>query len=225
MLTSGTWLYITFGTALGIVTLIFAYRIAKTPRTDKINIGSLILYTFSVCFIAYLYATATSGGLLVEWQLLGFPSFSDRASKILEIGYIQAQSGNIYHWTNPYSRLDGQWEKVDEIKTDPSFPIFPSCDSGSLSFLPMKRDNFIDFKEACIYLGPGPSKTAYAIDDSGQVYLWFHGVGEYGGIERIIHTVVWGTYSCGFGIFLILLFAGVNFFKRKFRSQNQMEKI
>lgn len=129
----------------------------------------------------------------------------------------------IYHWTNPYSRLDGQWEKVDEIKIDPEFPIFPICKGGSLSFVPIKRKDFADYKEACIYWGPGLSKTAYAIDSEGRVYLWFHGIGEYGGMVPIISSISGGIYGCLFGLSLILIVAISKFLNRKLRPQHEGE--
>jgi len=208
MLESGTWLHITCGSLIGIVSTVFIYKTAKlSTGSNKIlsYFGFLVLYTLAISCIVYLYAIATSGGLLIQWQLLGFPSLSDKGVKILGVGYVQAKSGNIYHWTNPYSNGDGQWEQVEVAIENPELNVVSECRSNTLSFLPIKRKDFVDFKEACISWGPGPSKTAYAIDDGGRVYLWFHGTGEYGGIERIILPIFWGILSCGFGLLVILI--------------------
>ena len=223
MFESGTWLHITFGIALGIATTIFAYRttkILKLGKNIRSHIGSLILYTISVVFIVYLYATATSGGLLIQWQLIGHPSvFGEEGYKIIEVGYVKSQSGKIYHWTNPYSRLDGQWEQVDAITYDPEQSIVSECKNQTLSFLPRKRNDFVDFKKACVFWGLGSNTTAYGVDDRGDVYLWFQGGGEYSGLERVTDPIYGGVLSCGLGVLLTAMLAGINFLKHKISKE------
>lgn len=92
MFESDAWSYIIFGFTLGIISTLF---IVKVIKEETINIRILILYALTVSLVTFLYSSAASGGLLEEWQLLGFPSLTDKGAKVLEIGYVQAQSGNI----------------------------------------------------------------------------------------------------------------------------------
>jgi hypothetical protein len=230
MFESGVWLHIIFGVSLGIATTIFVYRIVKILKNNKSipsYVGSLVLFSLAISFVTYLYTSAISGGILIEWQPLGHPislvpEEGYKIIEIVEVGYMKSQSGKIYHWTNPYSRFDGRWEEVNAVVEDPEQKIVP-CNNLTLSFLPKKREDFVDFKKICVFWGLATYTTAYAVDERGEVYLWYQGFGEYSGLERVINTIYGGTLSCGFGVFLILVLCSTNHIRKKFQQQKQME--
>lgn len=221
MLGTSVWLHIFFGAVIGTLTTIFIYEIIKTIRSNKsieTKAGKLYLYVFSVSIVIFLYETAISGGFFVEWQSLGQPKVMKEGSKIIEIveiGYVKSQAGKIYHWTNPYSRFNGQWEQVDTVVEDPELRIIPDCKGFPLAFLPKTRKNFIDFKKACISSGLYTVKTAYAVDGYGEVYIWSYGNGEYSGFMRLIYPVYGCLLSFGFGIFFINIITKITHSKQK----------
>lgn len=219
MFEPGAWLHISFGFFLGVISTFYALAINKSlSQRDKILafIRKIIGYTISVSVTTFLYFVAIVGGVLEEWQPLGMPlPLSEKAVKIMGIGYVQTTSGSIYHWNNPYS-YEGEWEKVDEIKIDPSYRIYDSCSSITLWFLPIKRNNFIDYKKACITWGPGTSTIAFAINEGGAVYQWFNDSGEMEALIPIIFAIEASFAGFGFSIFILIVLMVANFI---FRTQ------
>jgi hypothetical protein len=222
MLPSGSWLHLTIGFLFGIITTVFAIKVSSQINkvfSVKSLISSLALYSFSIAVVSFFYASALSGGLLIEWKLLGFPEIGDPAVKVLEIGYVQGKSGNIYRDNQ------GILERVDAItQNEDDYYVIPTAGNcGTLSFLPIYKSDIIDSKSACIAWGPGIAKVAYSIDSGGRVYSWWHGVGEFGGIEKIFFPIGSAFDSCVFGVLIILVIALSNFIKNKRRKSNPME--
>ncbi len=96
---------------------------------------------------------------LTEWQSLGRPSFGDRALKLLDIGYVQAQSGNRYQFLY---RGDSKrhWEVAQEmVKEDSYLSAYPMKDCGTLFFLPVQMENVVDSKAVCMYTGHSAVKN------------------------------------------------------------------
>ena len=224
-LPSGSWLHITVGFVFGIAITVFTFVTAKLLKQNNATrkiIGALVLFSVSIGLISVIYDFALSGGLLLEWQLLDFPAISDPATKIIDVGYVQAQSGNIYHYTC-IACNEGKWEQVKSVPSDKKDYIVPAPDGcgGTLSFLPLLNAKFTASKTACVFIGPGYVKAVYAIDDVGQVYSWVHGVGEFSGIEKLLFLVNGGITSCIFGTIVVLLLVLVAFLKTKKQELGQ----
>ncbi len=101
MLPSGSWLHIAFGLALGVTITVFMIVVAKSLKNNNAIrklLRALVLFSLSVAVISFVYGSALSGGILVHWQSLGFPG-EEHAVKVLNIGYVQTQSGNIYYFS------------------------------------------------------------------------------------------------------------------------------
>ena len=223
MLPSESWLHLAVGFLFGIISTLFILRVLnllKKNNAGKSLIGTLVLYTFSVVLVSYFYASALSGGLLVKWKLLGFPEFGDPAAKVLDIGYIQGKSGNIYKDNH------GILERVDAItqNEDDYHVIATTGNCGTLFFLPIYKADIVDSKSACVSWGPGIAKIAYAVDRGGRVYSWWHGVGEFGGIEKLFFPIGSAIGSCMFGMFVISILYVLVYIGDKRRESNPREK-
>ena len=211
MLPSGSWLHIIVGFLLGSISTVFIYtarKLVKQFSAIRKVILCLTIYTFAVVFVMYMYSTGLSGGLLTEWQSLGRPSFGDRALKLLDIGYVQAQSGNRYQFLY---RGDSKrhWEVAQEmVKEDSYLSAYPMKDCGTLFFLPVQMENVVDSKAVCMYTGHSAVKIVYAIDNDGFVYLWEHtSTSPYERLAGLFTTLATGAASCILGIVVILLLA------------------
>src|SRR5689334_9225534 len=115
MIPSGSWLHITVGFIFGVMSTVFALITSKVLKQSNIVrklLGLLVLFTLSGALLSFIYASALSGGLLIEWQPLGYPS--DPAVKVVDIGYVQTQSGNIYHFSC-LNCSGGNWEQVGNV--------------------------------------------------------------------------------------------------------------
>ena len=211
MLPSGSWLHIFVGFLLGGISTVFIYtirRLVKQRSTISKVVLCLLTYSFANVFVMYLYIAGLSGGLLTEWQSLSRPSFGDRALKLIDIGYVQAQSGNRYQYL--FYGEDGQrhWEIVQEMVDEGYLSTYPMKKCGTLFFLPLPIENVVDSKSVCMYTGHSAVKIVYAIDNDGSVYLWEHESTNpyqwFGGLFTIVAT---GAGSCIFGIVIIVWFA------------------
>jgi hypothetical protein len=167
--------------------------------------------------VSFFYASALSGGFLEEWKLLGFPKIGDPAVKIIEIGYFQGKSGNIYRDNA------GKWEQVSKVTVSEEEIFIPSSSCRTLAFLPLLNKNIVDSKSACVAWGVGIEKVVYAIDNGGRVYSWSHSVGEFGGIEKIFFPLGGTIGSCIFGVVIILAVSLSNYVKGKRRKSNLTE--
>src|SRR5262245_5483880 len=139
MLLSGSWLHIAFGLTLGVTFTVFTIVAAKFLKNDNATrqlIRALFLFSLSVAVISFVYGFTLSGGLLVHWQSLGFPG-EEHAVKVLEIGYVQTQSGNIYYFScsgcPKGNWAEGGWERVDKV-TSKEFYVSSSNNCGTLPF-------------------------------------------------------------------------------------------
>ena len=177
MLPSGSWLHITFGLTLGVAITIFIAKLMsflKNNATTQQFLRALGLFSLSIAALSFLYGSALSGGLSDQWQLLGFPG-QEHTVRILDIGYVQTQSGNIYHFAGS-DHQEGRWEQVDKVISNEHI-VSSSDNCGTFSFLPALKDNFIDYKSACVSDELwSTTKVVYAVDDLGRVYLWSHEV-------------------------------------------------
>ena len=217
MLPSGSWLHITVGCIFGVISAIFAFTIynqLQARDSRKKLIDTLVLYSFSIALVAFLYASALSGGLLVEWKLLGVPEIGDPAIKILDIGYVQSKSGKIYH------NNVGTWEQVNGVTIDEEEIFIPSSNCGTLSFLPLLKADFVKSKSACVAWGADIEKVVYAINKQGGVYVWSHRTGDFRGIEQVYFPIVGAILSCFFGGFIISVIALLNYLRRKRRNSD-----
>jgi hypothetical protein len=222
MLPSGSWLHLAVGSLVGIISTLFVLRVLtllKKNNAGKSLVGALVLYIFSIVVVSYFYASALSGGVLVEWKLLGFPALDDPAVKVIDIGYIQGKSGNIYR-----DNL-GILERVDTItqNEDDYHVITTAGNCGTLFFLPIYKADIVDSKSACVSWGPAPAKIIYAVDSRGRVYSWWHGRGEYGGIEKLFFPIGGAIGSCMFGMFVISIGYVLIFIVDKRREANLRE--
>ena len=212
MLPSGSWLHITVGFIFGVISAVFAFTVynqllASNPRKKLLD--TLVLYSFSIGLVAFLYASALSGGFLVKWKLLGVPEIGDPAIKILDIGYVQSKSGKLYH------NNAGAWEQVNEVTVDEEEIFIPSSNCGTLSFLPLLKTDFVESKSACVAWGPDIEKVVYAINKQGGVYMWSHRTGDFRGIELVYFPIGGAILSGFFGVFIISVIALLNYLKSK----------
>jgi len=212
-------------------------NLLRNSAASRKFVSQLLRFSLSIAVLSFVYSSALSGGLLVEWQSLDFPS-EEHAAKILDIGYVQTQSGNIYHFTG-LDRLvgnwrEGVWERVDKI-TDEQFVVPSPNHCGTFPFLPILKDDFVDSKSACIGTWRwSTAKVAYAIDDFGRVYLWYHDNAEFGGgdIYSSRFAAFWfstiqmtlfflgGITSCILGLIVILVVALSSFLRKKVQKHS-----
>lgn len=220
MLPPELWLHIAIGFFLGALSAGFATGVLSQLKKDK-SIPSLFkrlfLYSFLVTCIFVFYQFAISDGVLEQWQLLGYPATNDPAVKILDVGYVQGESGNIYYDN------EGNWERVDKVVIDPEKSFIPidtySSNCGSFPFYPFitRELGFIEVKSTCM-LWRGLEKVVYAIDYIGRVYLWSHRVPpEFNGSE-IIYGFQGGLLSCVFGLIIVGTIFLFNFLTGKMKK-------
>ena len=199
------WFHIAVGFILGILSLFFMIGISNELKKDYSvpNLFKrLVLYSFLVTCISLFYAFAISDGILEQWQLLGYPATDDPAVKIMDVGYVQGKSGNLYYDN------EGNWEQVDKVVIDPEKTIVPITtyppNCGSFPFYPLVRDSFVEIQSTCM-VWLGLEKVVYAIDRSGNVYVWSHAVPrEFTGIE-ISLALQGGQLGCVFGVAIIAM--------------------
>lgn len=213
-------LHLIIGLVFGVIGTVFTLRAAnllKQNDADKL-LKHLAIFSLLVATLVFIYASVESVGLLVSWKDLGQPA-GDRAVKIVDIGYVQAQSGNIYHFIDmgPY---EGHWVQVDAVtKNEEELIIAPPNNCGTLSFLPILHKDFIDTKIACLRPGPGIDKVAYGINNDGRVYLWWKGYGEFHEFIPIVEGFAGGAISCVSGMIIIALLSFSSFLKSRFQRR------
>jgi hypothetical protein len=222
MIPSWSWFHIVFGIILGILATIFTVTIArllKQRASIRKLVGPLLLFSLLVTLLFYFYVSAISRGISVEWQFLGFPAIGEPAVKVLDIGYVETKSGNIYH-SICVDCQDKNWELVKEVpKSQEGEILLERSNCGTLSFLPFQQSDFTDSKSMCKLIPWGTTKISYAIDDRGYVYSWVYTY--YPGdvvmpwyIENSLYIAV-AIFSSIFGAIVILLLALFNFISSK----------
>jgi hypothetical protein len=227
MFSSGSWFHIAFGFILGIFTTIFIITVARLLK-KRGSFGNLVgvsfLFSLSVTFLFYFYVSAIFGGILVEWKFLGLPAFGEPAVRVLDIGYVETKSGNIYH-SICIDCQDKNWELVNEVpESQEEVHTLSTSDCGTLPFLPLQQYDFIDSNSMCKSVMWGTTKVSYAIDDRGHVYSWLHTY--YPGdivmpwyIENSSYIAV-AIFSSIFGASVILLLALFNYLGSRVRKDN-----
>lgn len=201
-----SWLDIVLGFLYGTISTVLVIRILRQLKKNNppsVLIRTLAFYSSAIAVVTLLYASSLSRGLLVEWQRLKFQTGSERAVKILDIGYIQGKSGTIYRDNQ------GILEQIDPIpENNYSFPVVPAKNNcGVLFFLPILKADFVDSKSACLGYGSADVKVTYAMDNRGRVYLWRHGASEFAGAQNMIDAIGSGTMSCIFGGIILSVLA------------------
>ncbi len=197
------WLHIAVGFIFGVLSTIFVTRISKQLKKEQsfsIYVKQLFLYTFIITCTSFFYAFAISGGVLEQWHLLGYPSTNDPAIKMIDLGYFQTKSGNLYYDN------EGNWERVDKVVINPEKTFVPietySPNCGSFPFYPLHQEEFVEVQSTCM-VWRGLEKVVYAIDGFGRVYVWSHTVpSEFNGNE-IIFALKGGLLSSAFGVIII----------------------
>ena len=211
------------GFILGFIHAVFIISVSNSIKQNSIDkIGkTFVLFPISIALLVFVYNFARSGGLFVQWQHIGLPNY-ERAVKIIDIDYVQAQSGNNYHLIC-LDCQEGQWEQVGAVtKNEDLETISSSRNCGAFSFLPRIRKEFVETKEACVvtFGGLGASKVVYAVDAGGNVYYWRHnGIGEYSEFVPIGTAINSGLISCIIGLITIPILLFANSLKRKFLKQ------
>jgi hypothetical protein len=224
MFSSGSWFQIAFGFVLGTIVTIFVIVVAgllKRHSPIKKLASVLAIFALTVTLIFYVYVSAISGGILVEWHFLGFPAIGEPAIRVLDIGYVETKAGNIYHATCVDCQ-DKSWELVKEVpKSEEEEKSLDSSHCGALPFLPFQRSDFVDSKSICAPIMWGSTKISYAIDDDGHVYSWIYT--HYPGdvvmpwyVENSLSIAI-GIFSTIFGLAVISLLALSNFVVNKVR--------
>ena len=177
MFSSGSWFHITFGIMLGVIFtgfIVVIARLLKRDRSFKKRVVALFIFSLSVVLIFNLYISAISGGILIDWQFLGLPAIGEHAVRVIDIGYVETKTGNIYHSVCEDCQ-DKNWELVNEVPKSPEdMNNLQTSNCGTLSFLPFQRRDFIDAKSICKSVMWGTTKISYAVDEGGHVYSWIH---------------------------------------------------
>jgi hypothetical protein len=165
--------------------------------------------------VSYSYGYVVYRGILQSWYFWDSPN-SEKVVKILDIGYIQTESGNIYRLSCLECR-EPHWEKTDSVSTDYNQPRLSLDDCVALSFLPFEKKDFVDSKKACIFSGShmGTAKWVFAADKYGNVYSWRFALGDLVGMpEELRFAIEGGTLGLATSVIVILLMALVNFGKK-----------
>lgn len=219
----GSWLHICVGFLFGALTTGFFRTVVdvnKQPISKTILYRSLLKYSLLVSFTSFLYAAVLSGGILEEWKVLGKPASGETAVKILEIDYVQSQSGNTYY-LNCVDCPEAKWEQVEDTPPNDQRPIKLSGSCGTFPFLPIMRIEHVDYFKACTPWGHGVATKVFAIDKSGNVYYWVNYLGEFGGFEMIAFPILGGGIGFIVGLVIILLRKP---FQRKYKDFRDRKK-
>jgi hypothetical protein len=135
------------------------------------RVGLLFAFSLAGAIIMYLYISASLRGAFVKWESLGKPP--GKAIKVVALGYIRTESGDIYKYDHKSGCDDNCWIRSENFPPDSEFWLSLSA-CGNLPSL----DRFVDSKAVCQHWGPGISLTIEAIDKNGYVYSWDHRLGE-----------------------------------------------
>ena len=241
MLSSAPWLNVALALILIVSLSIFIVGVLNSLKKNnnaRKLIKILVLFSLSVAILSSMYGYVLSGGALAQWHSLGFPQTDDPAVKVLDAGYVQAQSGNIYYFTGADREdghwAEGNWEQVDKV-TRKQFYLPSPGTCGTLPFLPRLRQDFIDSKSACVgTIRWSIAKIVYAIDDNGRVYSWWNDSAGFGGgvvavgpwfvdfwfqsTERIFF-LLGGMASCILGVLIVSLISFSSFLRRRIQMR------
>ncbi len=218
MLPSGLWLHLTIGFAFGMITTVFGFAVQDVLKHKKNFfklIGYLVIFSSTFALISYGYGYVIYRGILQSWYFWGRPD-SEKVVEILDIGYVQTESGNIYRLSCLECR-EPHWEKAASVSIDSDQVRLSLDDCVALSFLPLEKKDFVDSKKACIVSGShmGTAKWVFAADKYGNVYSWRFALGDLVGmVEELRFSIVGGELGLIVGIIVILLMVLVNFGKK-----------
>jgi hypothetical protein len=209
MLPSGLWLHLTVGFVFGMFTTVFGFIVRDSLIHKKSFlklIGYLVLFSSAFALISYSYGYVIYRGILQSWIFWGRPN-SEKVVEVLDIGYVQTESGNIYRLSCLECR-NADWERVNNIVTDPDQIRLSLDDCVALPFLPLLRKDFVDSKKACIVSGShmGTAKWVFAADKYGNIYSWRFAIGDLVGMaEELRFSIVGGELGLIVGVIVILL--------------------
>jgi len=188
MLASAPWLNVTFVLTLCVTVFLIIRAVLNSLKNNDVAqrfFKVLAWFSFSVAVLSFIYGYLLTGGALAQWHFLGFPQRDDPAVKVLDMGYVQTQSGRIYYFTGADREdghwAEGSWEQVDKVTRKQFYMPSPST-CGTLPFLPLPRQDLIDTKSACVgTIRWSLAKIVYAIDNNGRVYSWWNDSAGFGG--------------------------------------------
>ncbi|MGB2964485.1 MAG: hypothetical protein WBB69_10925 [Anaerolineales bacterium] len=165
------------------------------------RVGLLVFFSFIGAIVLYLFSLASLNGKYVKWESLGKPP--GEATKIVSIGYVQLESGEIYHYVPKPNCDDNCWAKVNDFPPV-SEDLFSLDSCGNLP----KLDTFKDSLVVCEPWGPGISLTINAIENDGFVYSWNHKLGENNSMFHFFSPIIGaiGGFVIGSIILLVMLF-------------------
>jgi hypothetical protein len=182
------------------------------------HISFLAVSTLIGSILLYAYSYASLHGLLERWETLGSPP--SKAIKVVDIGFVQTASGNIYQQVYNVNCKDNCWALADFVTPAPSL-LFSSTSCGRLPSL----SKYVDSKVACQPWGPGKSLSIYAIDENGTVYAWEHKVGEGDSLIYLLSPFLGAVVGLIFGISILIAVWLLNLFKPQGKEDNSVPSI
>ena len=183
-------------------------------------IGMLFVFSIVGAVSLFFYGTGIFKGSFVKWEPLGKPP--GKVIKILEPGYVEAETGEIYQYVVKVGCGDECWVLSDNTLRDYD-------DSLYLRELPLSEcanfpslDNYVKSKAACELWMTGKSLSIYAIDDNGFVYSWYHKIADgYDVWVRKLFPFVGAFLGFFVGLIVLLLYLFFNFLKKAFNDEWQ----
>jgi hypothetical protein len=172
------------------------------------RIGLLVLFSAAGAILIYLYSSASLDSSSVKWQSLG--ALPSKAIKVIALGLIQTESGDIYQFVPNPSCTDNCWIKSDNPPPDSQHGL-PLNQCGDLPSL----ENYIDSKSVCDYYGTGLSLRITAIDKNGSIYSWddkFGGEGD--SLIRLVSPYFGAMVGLFVGLIVVLVDVLKSFRKR-----------
>ena len=174
------------------------------------RIGLLALLSLAGAIAMYFYSSVSLNRSSIRWESLGKPP--SKAVKVVALGYVQTESGDIYQYDYNSGCENNCWFKSDNPPQNSEY-LLPLNHCGDLPPL----ENYIAAKEVCDYYGTGLALTITAIDKNGSVYSWddkFGGEGD--SLIRLVSPYVGAIV----GLFIGLIIVFVDLLK-SFRKRTQ----
>ena len=181
------------------------------------RIRLLAVFSVAGAILMYLYSTASLDSSSVKWESLGAPP--SKAIKVVALGFVQTESGDIYQYVRNPSCADNCWIKSDNPLPNSQY----SLPLNQCRYLPSLED-YIDSKAVCEYYGTGLSLTITAIDKNGFVYSW---VDKFGGEGDSLIRLVSPYFGATAGLFVGLIFVYVDVLKtlqKRMKENGAFEK-
>lgn len=131
------------------------------------RLGLIILFSIVGAIAMHFYNLLERKGTFVQWEALGKPPST--VIKLLGLGYVQTESGDIYQHSVKIDCGDKCWFKSDNPQLDSEYwlPLETCVDLPSIS-------DFVDSKAICMLWGEDILLNIDAIDQNGNVYSWRH---------------------------------------------------